>query len=471
MSDAALVRTSLRIAVRDMRGEARRFAAREIGAARIDESFDRFVRREKKQTFEEREGRDFPLATETSEWLVEFHDHVVSGRSADVRDGNIKNALTENEIDDNLRVLTLGRHLRFIRGAFGFALSQDRYGTLPAEVVAWSVTQSIGGGFMLARTRVCLSAAWLLCACPGLASAQQLYPSKPVRILSPFAPGGGNDNICRIIAPRLSESLKQQVIIENRPGANGIVGTEAAARAAPDGYTIVLIPSGHAVNATLYKKLPYDSLRDFAPITLVASSPLVLAMHPSVPTKNVKELIALAKGRPGQLTYGSAGVGSSGHLAGALFETLTGTKMVHIPYKGMGLVVTDLLGGQVSLTFGTSASVMPQVRAGRLRALATTGAQRSPALPDIATVAESGVSGYEASLWYGFVGPARIPPDIVQRLNTDITAVLKQQAVRERLATEGVDVRYSTPEEFVRLLSSDIERWAKVVQRAGVRVE
>jgi tripartite-type tricarboxylate transporter receptor subunit TctC len=300
--------------------------------------------------------------------------------------------------------------------------------------------------------------------------AQQPYPSKPIRVISPFAPGGGNDAICRTLAPRLSESLKQQVIVDSRPGANGIVGTELAARAAPDGYTIVLIPSGHAVNATLYKKLPYDSIRDFTPIALVAASPLVLAMHPSVPTRNVKELVALAKAHPGQLTYGSAGIGSSGHLAGALFETLTGTKMVHVPYKGMGLVITDLMGGQVSLTFGTSASVMPQVRARRLRALATTGATRSAALPDIPTVAES-VPGYEASLWYGFVGPARMAADIVQRLNAEIVRALKEPAVRERFSAEGVDVRYSTPEEFGRVIASDVQRWAKVIERAGVRLE
>jgi tripartite-type tricarboxylate transporter receptor subunit TctC len=301
--------------------------------------------------------------------------------------------------------------------------------------------------------------------------AQQGYPVKSVRIISPFAPGGGNDVICRIIAPRLAETFKQQVLVDNRPGANGIVGTEAAARAAPDGYTIILIPSGHAVNASLYKKLPYDSVKDFTTLSLVGSSPLIVAMHPSVPTKNIKSLIALAKAHPGELTYGSAGVGSSGHLAGALFETLTGTKMVHVPYKGMGLVVTDLIGGQVSLTFGTSASVMPQVRAGRLRALATTGAQRSPAFPDIATVAESGVPGYEASLWYGFVGPARMPVDVVERLNSALVSVLRQPSVRERLSEAGLDTRSTTPEEFARLLVTDLERWARVVQRAGVRSE
>ena len=303
------------------------------------------------------------------------------------------------------------------------------------------------------------------------AAAQQPYPVKPIRIISPFAPGGGNDVLCRTVAQKLAENLKQQVFVENRPGANGIIGTEAAARSAPDGYTIILIPSGHAVNATLYRKLPYDSIRDFTPITLVGSSPLVLAVHPSVPAKNVKELAALAKARPGQFTYGSAGVGSSGHLAGALFETMTGTKLVHIPYKGMGLAVSDLIGGQVTLTFGTSLSVVPHVRSGKLRALATTGAQRSPALPDLPTVAESGIPGYEASLWYAFVGPARLPPEIVRRLNSEIVAVLGLPEVRERLANQGVDVRSSTPEELGRLLTSDLGRWAGVVQRAGVRVE
>jgi tripartite-type tricarboxylate transporter receptor subunit TctC len=313
-------------------------------------------------------------------------------------------------------------------------------------------------------------AAALLCGAAP-AAAQQTYPSKPIRIISPFAPGGGNDFICRLIAGRLTEVFKQQVIVDSRPGANGIVGTEVAARAAPDGYTMVLIPSGHTVNATLYKKLPYDSIRDFTAISLVAWGPLVLAMHPSVPTKNVKELIALAKSRPGDLTYGSAGVGASGHLAGALFEMMTGTKMVHVPYKGMGPAVIDVIGGQLSLTFGTSATVIPQVRAGRLRALATTGAQRTAALRDIPTVAESGVPGYEVSLWYGLIGPARVPADIVQRLNTEIVNALKLPIMRERLATEGLEARSTTPEEFTRLLVSDTERWAKVVQRIGIKVE
>lgn len=318
-----------------------------------------------------------------------------------------------------------------------------------------------------------VATAWagLVVAVMGGAAGAQGYPAKPVRIVSPFAAGGGNDAFVRTLAPRLGELLKQQIVVDNRAGANGIVGTEVAARAAPDGYTIALIPSGHAVNASLYRKLPFDSIRDFTPISLAGSSPLVLAVHPSLPARNVKELIALARARPTQLTYGSAGVGSSGHLAGALFDAITGTKMTHIPYKGMAFAVTDLIGGQVSMTFGTTLSVIPHVRTGRLRALAVTGAERTPALPDLVTVAEAGVRGYEAGLWYGFVGPARMPADIVRRLNTDIVAVLAMPEIRERLASQGVDAKSSSPEEFSKLMVTDIERWARVIERAGLKAE
>lgn len=303
-----------------------------------------------------------------------------------------------------------------------------------------------------------------------MAPAQQAYPAKPVRIVSIFPPGGGNDAICRAVAPKLAERFKQQFIVENRPGANGIVGTEVTARAAPDGYTFALIPSAHAVNASLYKKLPYDSIRDFTPITLVGSSPLILAVHPTLPVKNVKELIAFAKSRPGQLTYVSSGVGSSGHLAGAMFDNMTGTKMLHIPYKGMGLAITDLIGGQVFMTFGTSLSVTPHLRTGRLRALATTSAQRMKTMSEMPTIAET-VPGYEATLWYGFAGPARMPPDIVRRLATEIGAVLALPDVREHFTSQGLEPTPSTPEQFAKLLVSDLDRWAKVVERAGVKVE
>jgi tripartite-type tricarboxylate transporter receptor subunit TctC len=314
------------------------------------------------------------------------------------------------------------------------------------------------------------SALALLLAFAALANAQQ-YPAKPVRIVSIFPPGGGNDTICRIVAPKLGEQLKQQIIVENRAGANGIVGSEVVARSAPDGYTITLIPSGHAVNATLYRKLPYDSLRDFTPITLVGSSPLVLAVHPSLPVKSVKDMVALARRQPGQLTYASSGVGGSGHLGGAMFETLAGVKMTHIPYKGMALAVVDLMAGQVTMTFGTALSVVPHARAGRLRALATTGPARSPALPDLPTVAEAGVPGYEASLWYGFAGPGKLPSDILGRLHSALVAALKSPDVRERLGGQGLDLQQNTPEEFAKLLASDIGRWAKVIQRAGIRAE
>ncbi|MDB5812107.1 MAG: hypothetical protein JWN94_4229 [Betaproteobacteria bacterium] len=320
--------------------------------------------------------------------------------------------------------------------------------------------------------RAGLAAVITVVACTAhCAFAQSAYPSKPVRIISIFAPGGGNDVICRLVAQQLTERLKQQVIVDNRVGANGIVGTEAVARAAPDGYTFTLIPSGHTVNASMYRKLPFDSIKDFTPISLAGAGPLVLAVHPSLPAKNVKELIALAKGRPGQLTYGSSGIGASGHLAGVLFDTLTGTSMVHIPYKGMSLAVSDLMGGQVSMTFGTSLSVIPQVRTGRLRALATTGAQRSPALPDLPTIEEAGVPGYEASLWYGFVGPARMPPEIVQRLNAEIVGTLAMPDVREKLASQGVDARSTTSDEFARIMTSDVARWAAVVKKLGLQAE
>ena len=302
-------------------------------------------------------------------------------------------------------------------------------------------------------------------------TAQSAYPQKSIRIISPFAAGGGNDAFLRTLAPKLTENLKQQIIIDTRAGANGIVGTEIAARAAPDGYTLILIPTNHTVNASLYAKLPYDSIKDFTPVSLAGSSPLVVAVHPSLPVKNIKDLIAFAKARPGQVTYGSAGVGSSGHLAGVLFDSLAGTSLTHIPYKGMSLAITDLIGGQVSTTFGTSLSVVPHVRSGRLRALATTGAARMLALPDVPTVAELGVQGYEAGLWYGFVGPARIPADIVKRLNTEIVAVLALPEIRERLLSQGVEARPTTPEEFARLIASDIARWAVVVKRAGLRAE
>ncbi len=308
-----------------------------------------------------------------------------------------------------------------------------------------------------------MTAGWMMTA-----QAQQAYPSKTIRIISPFAPGGGNDTLCRTIAAKLTLSLKQQVIVENRAGANGVIGTEAVSRAAPDGYTIGLIPSGHAVNAAIRTNLPFDPVRDFTTISLVGSSPLVLAVHPSLPVKNVAQLAAFAKSRPGELTYVSAGIGASGHQGGALFELMTGVKMLHVPYKGMALALTDLIAGQVTMAFATSLSVVPHVQAKRLRALATTGSKRSPALPDLPTVAET-VPGYEVDLWYGFIGPAGLPPDVVKRLNAEIAAALQLADVRQRLAGQGVDVGSGTPEAFNKLLIADLERWAAFVKKTGIK--
>ena len=299
----------------------------------------------------------------------------------------------------------------------------------------------------------------------------QPYPSKPVRIISPYPPGGGNDILARAISPKLGELFGQQVIVENRPGANTIIGTEAVAKSAPDGYTIILVPSSHAINSSLYKKLPYDAIRDFSPITLVGSGPLILAVHPSMPTRSVRDLVTLAKARPDVLTYGSAGNGASGHLAGVLFGNLTSTRLVHIPYKGTAPAITDLLGGQISMTFGTSLAVLPHVMAGKLRALASCGAKRTLASPDLPTVAESGVAGYAASLWYGLLAPARTPREIVMRLNGEVLKVLALNEVRERLAGQGVDAYTSSPEEFAGLIAADLEKWARVVKISGAQID
>jgi len=316
----------------------------------------------------------------------------------------------------------------------------------------------------------CLRAiGWLLAgmACSSMAIAQQAFPSKPLRIISIFAAGGGNDFLCRSVAAKLTEHLKQQVIVENRAGANGIIGTDAVARAAPDGYTMGLIPSGHVVNAAIVPKLPFDPVKDFTTLSMLGSSPLVLVVHPSLPVKSVAELRAFAKARPGELTYVSAGVGASGHLGGALFDLLAGTKMLHIPYKGMGPALIDLVSGQVTMSFATAASVGGHIRSGRLRALATTGEKRSPALAQLPTVGET-VPGYEFRLWYGFVGPAKIPPEIVGRLNAELVKALNAPDTKKRIESQGVDVESSTPEAFAKLLVSDAGRWARVVKQAGI---
>lgn len=303
------------------------------------------------------------------------------------------------------------------------------------------------------------------------ASAQAPFPAKPVRMVVPSSAGGGTDIIARIVAPRFSERLGQQVVIDNRPGAGTMIGNELVARAPGDGYTILMGVSTLATNPIIYKKVPYNALTDFAPITLVISAPNVLVVHPSLPVKTVKELIAFAKARPGQVNYASAGLGTNPHLCMELFLSMAGLKMAHIPYKGSAPAMIDLVSGQVVTMAATILTGVPQVRAGRLRALGITGPQRNTALPGVPTIAEAGVPGYEAVQWYGALAPATTPKDIVARLHRDLAAVLHSPEVKDRFAADGADAVGNSSEEFARYLRSETEKWARVAKTAGIKPE
>ena len=319
----------------------------------------------------------------------------------------------------------------------------------------------------------------LLCAfaaCLGMSLATlafaQSYPTKPVRIIAPFAPGSTIDIIGRIIAPKLHEALGQPVIVENRAGAGGALGMDAAAKSAPDGHTLGIGALGPlAMNPSLYPKTPFDPIKDFAAVSLLATGPVVIAVHPSVPARNVKELVELAKKRPGQLNYGSPGVGTSPHLTGELFKIQTGTDIVHVPYKGNAEAITDLIGGQVSIVFTGVPPVVPLAKAGKVRLLATTGKQRMANLPDVPTIAESGVNGADVLIWYGVVVPAATPKDVVARLNREIVKLMNLPDVREKFAQQSVDPATGTPEEFARLIRDEVARWSKVIRSAGIKVE
>jgi tripartite-type tricarboxylate transporter receptor subunit TctC len=323
-------------------------------------------------------------------------------------------------------------------------------------------------GVRVATAVACL---WLAA---GLSEASaQTFPTKPIKIVATFAPGGASDILARIIGQKLTESWGQPVIVENRAGAGGIVGTEYVARSAPDGYTLVVGYIGtHAVNPSLYAKLPYDAINDFAPVAFLASIPSALVVHPSVPAKTVQELIALAKSKPGQLNYGSGGVGTAPHLAAELFKTLTGVDMVHIPYKGSGPAVADLLSGQISLMFNTMIQTIPHVKEGTVRALAITGATRSDALPNLPTIAEAGVPGYDMVGWFGILAPAGTPKDVVIKLNTEIVKILNMPDVKTRLSDLGAEpTTIVSPEQFADYIKAEISKWRDVVQRSGMRVE
>jgi tripartite-type tricarboxylate transporter receptor subunit TctC len=302
----------------------------------------------------------------------------------------------------------------------------------------------------------------------GTSFAQQ-YPSKPIRLTVPFAPGGPADIQARLIGPKLTEAWGQPVIVENRPGGNTIIATELTARADPDGHLVQIISAGFAINVSLYAKLPYDSLRDFAPVTQLTSGPAIVVVHPSLPARSVKELIALARARPGQLTYASAGLPSQ--LAVELFKVMTGTDMVHVPYKGAAPAMVDLIAGHVQVSFPTISGGLPHAQSGRLRALATTGAKRSPATPDLPTMIEAGVPGYAAVNWFGTTVPARTPPAIVSKLSQEIARILRLPDVGERLLSQGMEPVSSKPEEFSTYIKSEMTKWAKVVKASGAKAE
>jgi tripartite-type tricarboxylate transporter receptor subunit TctC len=307
-------------------------------------------------------------------------------------------------------------------------------------------------------------------ACVSAGTAQaQAYPAKPVRIVVPFAPGGGTDVIARHLAAGMTESLKRQVIVDNRAGANAIVGTEFVARAPADGYTLLFVSSPHSVNPSMYAKLPYDTLRDFAPVSMVASSPYFLVTHPSLPVRNVKELVALARKQPDQILYGSGGSGSSAHLTAELFNQMAGVKLREIPFKGAGPALIGTLTGEVALVFGNALTVKPHIESGRLRALGIASAKRSASAPDLPTISEAGVPGFRSEAVLGLLAPARTPRAIIDALNAEAHKVMRQPESVEAMRRMAVDIVLSTPEEFGSLIESEMQRWSKVVRALNLK--
>jgi tripartite-type tricarboxylate transporter receptor subunit TctC len=312
-----------------------------------------------------------------------------------------------------------------------------------------------------------------LCLALGVAleAAAQAYPAKPIRFIVPFPPGGSADILARAIGQKAGEGLGQSLVIENRPGAGTAIGAEALAKSAPDGYAIMIgTVSSHAIGPALNPKLPFDPVRDFAPVSLVASIPFAMIVHPSVPAKTVAEFVVLARAKPGTLNYSSAGSGTSNHLAGELLRSMTGIEIVHIPYKGSAPALNDLVSGQVSMMFDLVLTAAPHVKSGAVRGLAVTSAQRSSVLPDLPTVAES-IPGYEVSAWFGIFAPAGVPQPVVQRLNAEFVKALQQPDLRQRLASQGAEPLTSTPDEFAAYLRAEIDKWARVVKAAGMKAD
>jgi tripartite-type tricarboxylate transporter receptor subunit TctC len=301
--------------------------------------------------------------------------------------------------------------------------------------------------------------------------ASAAYPTKAIRLIVPFAPGGSNDIMARLIGQKFSEAFGQQVVADNRTGASGIIGTDIAAKAAPDGYTLLMMSLTFAVNPSLFRKLPYDTQKDLSPVTLVASAPLMLVVHPSIPAKSVQELVAYAKANPGKLNFGSGGPGTTPHLAGEMLKMMIGAQMTHVPYKGGGPALADLMGGQIQLMLENIPSTLPLAKSGKLRALAVTALTRSPLVPDLPTLDEAGLKGYEIVGWNGLFVPAGTPRGIVNLLHTTTAKALEQRDLKERLATLGAEGVGSTPDEFKAFVQDEIRKWARVVKEAGLKVE
>jgi tripartite-type tricarboxylate transporter receptor subunit TctC len=318
-------------------------------------------------------------------------------------------------------------------------------------------------------------AAAVLAACAALAipSAQaDTYPSKPIRMVVGFPSGGAPDILARIFSEKISPSWGQPVVVDNKPGAGGNIGAEAVAHAAPDGYTLALGTVGtHSINGSLYSKMPYDMVKDFAPVILVASTPNVLVVNPSVPARNVAELIALAKAKPGSLTFGTPGIGTSPHVAGEMFNALAGVKLTHVPYKGRAMAIPDLLGGHISMMFDNLPSALPVIKEGKVRALGVTSAKRSPSAPDIPTLAEQGLPGFDADSWFAIFAPANTPKDVVAKLNAELNRIYQLPDVQAKLKTLGLDPILGTPEKLATYQRAEIAKWAKVVKDSGAKAE
>ena len=329
------------------------------------------------------------------------------------------------------------------------------------------------------RRRLLAAAGAALClATPAFAQAQAAapapapaYPTKPVKLVVPYPPGGPTDIVARLVAQKLSDAMGQQFIIDNRPGAGGNPGAELVARSPADGYTLVVATTAHAINPSLFKNLGYSLAKDFAPVSQLTSGPLVIVANPQLPAKNVAELIALAKSKPGELNFASSGNGQSTHLSAELFAAMAGVKMNHIPYKGSAPALTDTMGGQTQLMFDTMLSAMPHVKAGKLKALAVTSAARSPVAPDVPTVAESGLPGYEAIAWNGLLAPAGTPPEVLARLSAELKKVLAAPDVKDKFEAQGFAASWNSSEDFGRFMSAEVDKWAKVVKVSGAKVD